>query len=143
MPQLALDGARYGATGVNYLTAAEVKQVDKYRAILASGREVIMEFRCCDGNPGFRSMLPWKLPANSNCGGNGHVMTIVGYDHGRQMFRVKNSWGSDWADSGYAWVAYDMVTRAATGAAYLQGVVSPTGAFDPFSYRHFSWAAGS
>jgi hypothetical protein len=133
MPQSALDGARYGATGVTYLTAAEVKQVDKYRAILASGREVIMEFRCCDGNPGFRSMLPWKLPANSSGGGSGHVMTIVGYDHGR----VKNSWGSDWADSGYAWVAYDMVTRAATGAAYLQGVVSPTAAFDPFSHKHF------
>lgn len=35
----------------------------------------------------------------------GHAVTIVGYnDHG---FIIKNSWGVDWADKGYAIVNYD------------------------------------
>ena len=137
MPQAALDGARYRPTRVIYLKAAEVVDVDRYRAILASGREVIMEFRCCDGSPGAGSTLPWTLPALSNGGSSGHVMTVVGYDDSQQMFRVKNSWGAGWADGGYAWISYDMVRRAATGAAYLQGVVAPSTGFDPFNFRHF------
>lgn len=137
MPQSAIDSARYRPTGVTFLTAAEVNQVDKYRSILASGREIIMEFRCCDGNPGYSTTAPWMLPAQSNGGGSGHVMTVVGYDDGRQMFRVKNSWGTVWADGGYAWVSYDLIRRAATGAAYFQGVVSPATTADPFNFRHF------
>lgn len=137
MPQAAIDGARYRPTGVTYLAAGEVNQVDKYRAILASGREVIIEFHCCDGNPGNETTQPWVLPAQSNGGGSGHVVLMVGYDESRQAFRIKNSWGATWADGGYAWISYDIVRRAAYRAAYLQSVASPTSAFDPFNYRHF------
>lgn len=137
MPQGAIDAARYRPTGVAFLTASEVNQVDVYRGILASGREVVMEFRCCDGNPGYGTAQPWVLPVSSNGGGSGHVMLVIGYDDATQMFRIKNSWGAAWADNGFAWVSYDFVKRAATGAAYLNGVISPRGPFDPFSHRHF------
>ena len=140
MPQAALDGGRYRPTGVTFLTAAEINQVDKYRSVLASGREVIMEFRCCDGDPGFWNPNPWTLPAGSNGGPAGHVVTLVGYDDSLQMFRVKNSWGSAWADGGYAWVSYDLVRRAASNAAYFNGVLSPYTTVDPFNFRH--WVLG-
>lgn len=136
MPQAALDAARYKPTGVTHFTGAEVNNVDKYRSVLAGGREVVMEFRCCDGNPGYGSTQPWTLPAASSGGAGGHVVAVVGYDDPRQMFRIKNSYGTAWGDQGYAWVSYDLVRRAAVKAAYLADVVSPWLAFDPFNFRH-------
>lgn len=137
MPQAALDAARYRPTGVAYLSGTEVNQVDRYRSLLTSGREVIMEFRCCDGNPGYYNTNPWMLPAQSSGGPAGHVVSVIGYDDSRQLFRIKNSWSSAWADGGYAWVSYDLVRRAAYRAAYLNGVVSPGVAADPFNFGHY------
>lgn len=37
-----------------------------------------------------------------------HAMVIVGYDDARQAFLVQNSWGTDWGQRGYCWVAYDL-----------------------------------
>jgi hypothetical protein len=139
MPQTALEQARYRPTAITYLTAAEVSDLDTYRAILASNHEVIIEMRCCDGQPGWNSTTPWNLPAGSNGGDLGHVMVIVGYDDATQMFRVKNSWGSNWADGGYVWLSYDFVrNNVVTGAAYYQDVVSPDATFDVWS-NHQLW----
>lgn len=137
MPQTALDAARYRPIGVTFLTANEVNDVETYRTILAAQHEIVMEFRCCDGNPGFNTSTPWQLPTGSNGGGFGHVMVVVGYDDAMQMFRVKNSWGNQWAEGGLAWVSYDLVRRAAVGAAYMQGVMSPHAPLDPWNYNHF------
>jgi hypothetical protein len=46
--------------------------------------------------------IPW--------GGNGHAVLIVGYNDSGQYFKVKNSWGSSWGESGYFRIAYDDVT---------------------------------
>lgn len=35
---------------------------------------------------------------------NGHELVIVGYDEGRQAFKLQNSWGQEWADGGYGWI---------------------------------------
>ena len=36
----------------------------------------------------------------------GHMMLVVGYDDDRQAFRVMNSWGDNWGDAGFVWLAY-------------------------------------
>lgn len=41
--------------------------------------------------------------------GNGHAVLLVGYDDATQSFKVKNSWGADWGESGYFRIAYDDV----------------------------------
>lgn len=44
-------------------------------------------------------------------GGNSrgsHAICIVGYDDARQAFRIRNSWGTGWGQSGYAWRPYAM-----------------------------------
>lgn len=38
--------------------------------------------------------------------GNCHTMVVVGYDNNKQAFEVMNSWGSDWQDGGFGWIAY-------------------------------------
>lgn len=35
-----------------------------------------------------------------------HAIQIVGWDDNRQAWRIKNSWGTGWGDSGYAWIKY-------------------------------------
>lgn len=39
--------------------------------------------------------------------GGGHAMTIVGYNIPRQQLLVKNSFGKNWGDNGYAWLPFD------------------------------------
>jgi C1A family cysteine protease len=36
----------------------------------------------------------------------GHAITFVGYDDQRQIFWLKNSWGADWGEDGFAGVSY-------------------------------------
>ncbi|MDR0516746.1 MAG: C1 family peptidase [Fibromonadaceae bacterium] len=40
---------------------------------------------------------------------NGHAMVLVGYDDnkGNGAFRIRNSWGTSWRDSGSVWVDYN------------------------------------
>jgi C1A family cysteine protease len=38
----------------------------------------------------------------------GHCVLLVGYSKTKNAFRLRNSWGSDWADGGYSWLPFDM-----------------------------------
>lgn len=38
-----------------------------------------------------------------------HAAVIIGYDDGDKVFLVRNSWGSDWGDSGYGYIPYEYV----------------------------------
>jgi len=37
-----------------------------------------------------------------------HAMVIVGYDDQKQAFLIQNSWGTQWGQRGYGWVAYEL-----------------------------------
>lgn len=41
----------------------------------------------------------------------GHAYLIVGFSTDRQAFRVLNSWGRDWGESGRAWVSFANMQR--------------------------------
>ena len=45
--------------------------------------------------------------------GGGHAMTLVGYDDVRQRYKVINSWGTGWGDSGCFWISYSDFARYA------------------------------
>jgi hypothetical protein len=36
-----------------------------------------------------------------------HVIQMVGWDDSKQAWLIKNSWGADWGENGFAWVAYN------------------------------------
>ena len=55
----------------------------------------------------------------------GHAMAVVGYDERKQAFRVQNSWGTDWADSGYFWMTYEAMKRDAKSAFVMKSAVTP------------------
>lgn len=46
------------------------------------------------------------LVAAPNATDGGHCMLAVGYDAEQRMFRVRNSWGHNWADAGHCWIPF-------------------------------------
>ncbi|MCC7245032.1 MAG: tetratricopeptide repeat protein [Saprospiraceae bacterium] len=51
----------------------------------------------------------WPGPGLRAAGG--HAMLVVGYDDARQAIKVINSWGREWSEQGYGWIAYDYIER--------------------------------
>jgi len=39
----------------------------------------------------------------------GHAYRVVGFSHTRYAFRIVNTWGRDWGESGRAWMRYDVM----------------------------------
>ncbi len=37
-----------------------------------------------------------------------HAICLVGWDEGRQAWRLRNSWGTGWGESGYMWIKYSI-----------------------------------
>ena len=35
-----------------------------------------------------------------------HGVTLVGWDDSKEAWRIKNSWGTGWGESGFGWIAY-------------------------------------
>jgi hypothetical protein len=57
---------------------------------------------------------------NENGDTSGHAMVVVGYDDSRGAFRLLNSWGTEWGDSGYGWVSYPAFRRLAREGYVLE-----------------------
>jgi papain like protease len=48
-----------------------------------------------------------------------HVMVLVGWDDEKQAWLIKNSWGDEWGEKGYGWVAYGS-SNVGAYAAWIQ-----------------------
>ena len=35
-----------------------------------------------------------------------HVVMLIGWDDNKKAWLVKNSWGKDWGEDGFGWIAY-------------------------------------
>lgn len=51
-----------------------------------------------------------SMPKNSEYG-FGHALCVIGYDLGKKLFLVKNSFGTEWGDQGYCWMPFDYCDR--------------------------------
>lgn len=39
----------------------------------------------------------------------GHCVVIVGIDHEKKLFKIRNSWGDKWGDNGYCYFPFDFI----------------------------------
>jgi cathepsin L len=51
--------------------------------------------------------------------GINHGVTLVGWDDAKHAWRIKNSWGTGWGESGYMWIDYNS-NNITYGAAWVQ-----------------------
>ncbi|MDR3606623.1 MAG: C1 family peptidase [Oligoflexia bacterium] len=56
----------------------------------------------------------------------GHAISMVGYDDAKQAWLIRNSWGTEWGDNGFAWVSYDDDSGIG-GETWSFNVAPPTG----------------
>ncbi len=90
-----------------------IQDLNHIKSALASGFPVVFGFAVYES---FESdavaktgIVPMPLPTERSLGG--HSVSIVGYDDSKQMFIVRNSWGTNWGDKGYFYQPYQYVTN--------------------------------
>jgi hypothetical protein len=49
-----------------------------------------------------------------------HFILIVGYDDAKGGFKIKNSWGTSWGQSGFGWVSYDELNPGGSPNSHTQ-----------------------
>jgi hypothetical protein len=93
LPQSARANARYGIDESVMLSAEDAKRSDRFEEILASGREIAFNISLHNNSDDSGKGEPvWRYKPEEGEAGN-HIMLVVGYDHERRFFIVKNSWG--------------------------------------------------
>jgi len=78
---------------------------------------------------------------NENAGGNvNHGVTLIGWDDSKKAWRIKNSWGTRWGESGYMWIAYNC-NQIGYGAAWVQAAKHTVCKEGPtlIAYEKFDW----
>lgn len=105
-PKCYLDASKRRITEYNILYSNyEIKE------ILASKRPVVV---CIELYNGFANVseddpyVPLPKPFDYSMGY--HAVVIMGYDELKKHFLIKNSYGKDWGNNGYAWIPYDYIT---------------------------------
>ncbi len=57
-----------------------------------------------------KSIMPIPQDGEKKLGG--HAMLIVGVDLNKEMYLVRNSWGTSWGDNGYFWMPFEVFNKA-------------------------------
>lgn len=120
-------GSSGGCNPANPTTDAASFKIDSFASVTYSDRTSVQS-QLAAGNPVvfgatvYNNFAYWTgsgvYTATSGSALGGHAMAIVGYDDARQAYRVQNSWGTGWADSGYIWMGYS-VLGATTNTAFV------------------------
>jgi len=67
----------------------------------------------------YRGGPPVAMPKSVRAGAGGHCQVIVGYDLGRELWLVRNSWGTWWGDDGYAWVPFKYLDESSANSFWV------------------------
>jgi hypothetical protein len=90
----------------------DYRNLDQLKAQLVDGNPVVIGIR--ETPKSFfaaRGSKTYKWNGEAGDPDSAHAMTVVGYDDKRQAFRIINSWGQRWGDRGFAWMAYETISR--------------------------------
>jgi hypothetical protein len=50
----------------------------------------------------------YKHVSGDNVGG--HAVSLVGFDDTKRAWLIRNSWGPEWGENGFAWISYDDIS---------------------------------
>jgi C1A family cysteine protease len=91
-----------------------VPTLDQLRGCLASGFPFVFGFMVYESfeSPAVARSGHAPMPAPEERALGGHAVMAVGYDHPRQRFILRNSWGPKWGTKGYFTLPYAYLTDA-------------------------------
>jgi len=94
-------------------TAKEYARVEQnlndIKTVLNNGNVIAFGFIVCSSfmTPEVAKTGKMDMPHPTDKIFGGHAVLCCGYDDARQVFTVRNSWGSAWGDDGYFYMPYD------------------------------------
>ncbi len=56
----------------------------------------------------------------------GHAVVVIGFDDSRGAYKIFNSWGKSWADSGCGWISYDAFKQIVVEGYVCQDLIVST-----------------
>jgi C1A family cysteine protease len=115
-PQACFDQAKRDLVA-SYATVDQT-DVDAIRAALVSDYPVVFGFTVYDGFENMDGDFVCPLPHDVDVPLGGHCVVICGYDHPKQLFKCRNSYGKGWGLAGYFWMPYAYITNTDISADY-------------------------
>ncbi len=100
------DALKYEATQYQRVTNV----LPQLKGCLAEGYPIVFGFTVYESfyNIGSNGIMP--LPASGEQVVGGHAVLAVGYNEAKQLFIVRNSWGTAWGANGYFYMPYAFIT---------------------------------
>ena len=116
-PEAFREAPLHRALEVGYLEYSHLSTVEAIKGLLATGTPVTFAMDANQFSAGFSDGNYIISSSEYSSTTLNHAQTIVGYDdsltddsdHG--AFRVVNSWGDTWGDSGYYWFTYGALEK--------------------------------
>jgi len=103
------DGLKHIAFGVQQVQ----QNLTAMKEVLASGLPVVVGFTVYESFESAQvaetGIVP--MPAHHEQVLGGHAVLVVGYDDSQKRFIVRNSWGTEWGQSGYFLMPYAYLTN--------------------------------
>lgn len=101
------DGATRLVTNYRYLsTIADMLEV------LSLDKPIVLGIRIFEGFMTPSSVIIDVPDGRENLVG-GHAVAVLGYKEHERLFLIKNSFGPNWGESGYAWMTFDYIQQHA------------------------------
>ena len=100
--QAKQEAAQFRAESYERLDGANTAAL---KAVLAAGNPIVA------GMYTFENFLAYSGGVYSSATGanlGGHAMVVVGYDDGKNAFKIMNSWGDRWGEKGFVWYSYKL-----------------------------------
>ncbi|MDQ1372484.1 MAG: family peptidase [Candidatus Thermoplasmatota archaeon] len=133
-PEAFREASLHRASEVGYIDYSPSMTVDSIKALVAAGTPVAFAMDANEFTSGFSDGNYVISSTEYSSTSLNHAQTIVGYDDSLSddgdsgAFRVVNSWGADWGDSGYYWLTYSALEELGElGILYLNFMVDIQG----------------
>lgn len=93
----------YSAVAWGFVTEKQaIPTVNQLKAALCEHGALAIALRATSAFQGYTS----GVFNQNDTGPVNHAVTLVGWDDTKQAWRIKNSWGTGWGESGYMWIKY-------------------------------------
>lgn len=84
----------------------EYRSEGQMKTFLVNGKPVVVGLETDTWFDNLSNGEVYRVSSNRYTGG--HAVVVIGYDDRRGAYKILNSWGEDWGDNGYGWIAYEL-----------------------------------